>query len=95
MNLTIRNAIYVAVGILITSAIVSQFQESKLIWTTLVTLSVIPILYFGYREAKKQKKCLPKKNRPLKVIAVTLGAALVFFAFGYKIGKLIYLWSEV
>jgi len=94
MNISIRSALYIAGAILLTSAIVSQFQNSELIWSTLLTLSAIPILYFGYREEKKQKKCSTVKKKPLKTFVVTLGAILVFLAFGYSVGKLIYLWTQ-
>ncbi len=94
MDLSIRGALCMAGGILITSAIVSQFQRAELIWSTLITLSVLPILYFGYRAERKKKLCFPKKNKSLKLVAVTLGVALVFFGFGFTVGKLIYLWTQ-
>lgn len=94
MNLSIRGALYIAGGILLTSAIVSQFQNAELIWSTLLTLSAIPILYFGYREEKKRKKCRAAKNKPAKIVGVTIGAFLVFLAFGFSVGKLIYLWTQ-
>ncbi len=94
MKLTIHGALYTAGAILITAAIVSQFQRAELIWSTLTTLSVLPILYFGYRAEQKKKRCLPKKNKPLKMAAVTLGIAFVFLGFGFTVGKLIYLWAQ-
>ncbi len=94
MNLSIRGALYIAGGILLTSAIVSQFQNAELIWSTLLTLSAIPILYFGNKEEKKSKACRTTKNKRVKIIGVTIGAFLVFLAFGFSVGKLIYLWTQ-
>ena len=94
MNLSIRGALYIAGAILLTSALVSQFQNAELIWSTLLTLSAIPILYFGYKEEKKRKKCQTTKNKRTKIVTATIGAILVFLAFGISVGKLIYLWTQ-
>ena len=94
MNISIRGSLYLAGAILLTSAIVSQFQNAELIWSTLLTLSSIPILYFGYKEDKKRKKCAAITQKPWKIVAVIVGVILVFFAFGFTVGKLIYLWTQ-
>ena len=94
MNISIRGALYIAGAILLTSALVSQFQNAELIWSTILTLSAIPILYFGYKEDKKRKKCQVVKHKPWKIVGVTIAVVLVFFAFGFTVGKLIYLWTH-
>ena len=46
------------------------------------------------KEEKKRKKCQTVKQKPLKTVGVILAVVLVFFAFGFSVGKLIYLWTQ-
>ena len=91
-----RNALYLAGAILLTAALVTQFQNAKLIWATLMVLAAVVVLVLGYRKDKELlKACFVKKPSKKKVAWVTAGVIAIFFGLGFAVGKLIYLLSHL
>lgn len=89
----LRNALYLAGTILLASALVSQFKEAKLIWSSLMVIGSVLAIIWGLREDKKLYQCNGKStNSKSKVLGVGICFALVLFGLGYSIGKLTYLW---
>ncbi|BFP41883.1 hypothetical protein FGF1_27280 [Flavobacteriaceae bacterium GF1] len=89
-----RNALYLAGAILVVATLVSMFQKADLIWATLMVISAVLILFFGYQKDKQLvKKCMTNPLTKKKVALVTLSLTTLFFGLGFAVGKLIYLWS--
>ena len=89
-----RNALYLAGVILVGAFLVSMFQKTALIWATLMVISAVFILFFGYQKDKELvKKCMANPLSIKKVALVTLSLTTLFFGLGFAVGKLIYLWS--
>lgn len=92
----IRNALYLAGTILLTAALLTQFQNSNLIWATLMVVISIVVLVLGFKKDKELvKACLVKKPSKKKVALATIGVMAVFFGLGFAVGKLIYLWTHL
>lgn len=96
MKLTIINSLYIAGAILLASAILSQFENSKLILSTLMIVGGLTVLILAIRKDRaKLKACFANGKNRTKLIGLICVLALVFLGLGYKAGKLIYLWSQV
>jgi len=95
MKLTITNSLYIAGSILLGSAIISQFQHSELITSTILVLISIVLLVWGYQKDKAKLQCAVRSKKPLRITLVIAAVMVVFGALGFTIGRLIYLWSHV
>ncbi len=95
MKLTITESLYIAGAILLSSAIISQFQNSELITSTVLVVISMFLLVWGYQKDKAKLRCAISTKDPLKITLVTVGVMVVFGALGFTIGRLIYLWSQV
>ena len=95
MKLTISQSIFIAGAILLGSAIISQFQYSELITTTVLVLISIVLLVWGYQKDKAQLKCALASKNTRRKAWVTVAVMIVFGTLGFTIGRLIYLWSQV
>jgi len=90
-----RNALYLAGAILVGATFVSFFKEAALIWSTIMVLVAIVLLFLGYQKDRKfAKKCLSSNVSKKKIGLVTLGVIAIFFGLGFAVGKLIYLWTN-
>ena len=96
MKLTITNSLYLAGAILLGSAILSQFENSRLIMSTVMILGGFTVLIWAIRKDRvRLKACFANGKNRSKLIGLICILALVFIGLGYKAGKLIYLWSQV
>ena len=92
----IRNALYLAGTILVTAALLTQFKNANLIWSTILVAISIVLLVLGFNKDKELvKACLVKKPSKKKIAIITVGVMAVFFGLGFAVGKLIYLWSHL
>lgn len=88
-----RNVLYLAGAVLLTSALVSQFKEAKLIWSTVMVFGSVLAIIWGLKEDKKLYGCYKKGSASkLKIFGIMTVVVLVFFGLGFSIGKLTYLW---
>ncbi len=91
-----RNALYLAATVLLTAALLTQFQNANLIWATILVVISMVVLVLGFKKDKQLvKACLAKKPSKKKVALITVGAVAVFFGLGFAVGKLIYLWTHL
>lgn len=87
---------YWAGAILLTSAIVSQFRHSDLIFATIITATAPLILYWGYRQEKiNLLSCLRNRRFSYKFFIALSAIIVALLGFGFSVGKLIYLWSNL
>jgi len=91
----IRTAFYLAGAILVVASVTSLFEQSKLIWATLMVVVAIVLLVWGYQKDQQSlRQCLHKTTSLKKIAMVTASVVVVFFGLGFAMGKLIYLWMN-
>lgn len=90
-----KNALYLAAAILLGATIVSFLNESKLIWATLMVISAVVLLIWGFQKDRLLLKACLTKPSGSKIAMVILAVTIIFFGLGFAVGKLIYLWSNV
>ncbi len=95
MKLTITESLYIAGAILLSSAIISQFQHAQLITSTLLVVVSMFLLVWGYQKDKAKLKCAVTSKNKRKKLFVSIAVMAVFGALGFTIGRLIYLWAHI
>lgn len=90
--ITVNNSLFLAGSIIIFSAFISQFSNAKLITSTLLTLLGGSLLFWSIYANRNKKKCLDTKAKPFKTFWVTTFVLVMVLAFGFSVGKLVYLW---
>ncbi|KPM32506.1 Hypothetical protein I595_924 [Croceitalea dokdonensis DOKDO 023] len=63
MKKPIRNALYGAAALLLASALASQFNAGKQVWTIFMVASSVVAIIWGVKEDRKLYGCLKKRRK--------------------------------